>query len=485
MRILVRILISSFLAAVTIFGCSILAFASEETPEQVPEGFSWVDQDQVKVLEFSEKAAAATTYTTTDIYNLLSSAMGSPSSSTTYSLPYLAYRTNQIYTRTGTISTTLTQIFDSLAGNGSAYNVLDSLYYQTQSGNTVSASELLAYIWVHSDNIDSALSSSLPFIQTALSNIDSSVDSVKSSVDSVNTSVSTGFTQLQSSLDQISWTTYTSSLTISSSPSSVVTPVAREPIYYIFTIPITSTETVYNFRLPYRVSAFYTPQPSDFEIGYIYQGNAVPIDRRVELVDYNALNSLLDIYVSDTRFYITTSPSTYMYYIKYTPSSTQTPVFNYSPAQFRYIQDSSIDYYTVYGWLRSRSDSDQLDKLVNALAPDKFVEAEAASEQVIDQALDDFTGNGAGAAKVSDSAAMSSVSGSVQSGLDTGASVSNATSVFNIGSDFWGWFTQSNSDFINNPYPAPSYVQTRGSGDEVVDFLSGNDIELRDLLGGD
>lgn len=91
-----------------------------------------------------------------------------------------------------------------------------------------------------------------------------------------------------------------------------------------------------------------------------------------------------------------------------------------------------------------------LFKISRYFASDSKLAAEEASQQVIDSTLEDFTGSGSAAAKVSDSKAMKDVSGSIKSGLDTGASVSNATSVFNTGSDLWGWFTRENYNNINS-----------------------------------
>ena len=130
---------------------------------------------------------------------------------------------------------------------------------------------------------------------------------------------------------------------------------------------------------------------------------------------------------------------------------------------------------------------DPLQDLADYLVSPEKQAAEDASDPVIEETLDGFTGNGSAAAKRSDSRAMKDVSGSLQNGLNSGGSVSGATGVFNSGSDFWGWFTQQNSNYINNPYPAPVVSPTRGSGDEIVDFLTPNSNELQDLLreGGD
>lgn len=485
-------------------------FASDSPEQGTPEGFSWVDQDQVKVLELSEKAAAATEYTTTDIYNYLTVALGQAGTSTSYSLPYMAYRTNQIYTRLGTMNTTLstvsntlTNIFDSLAGNGAAFTVLDALYYQTNSGNQLPISELLSYIWVHTDNLDSLCTNAFPLIVSSLNSADSklslintsvgsvktSVDSVKSSVDSVGSKISTLTSTVNSfpeQFDYIQWDLVTSSVTITSDPlaSSPITPIANQPVYYVFNLPRNTVESVLNFRLPYYHSRFFNPSVSDIEFGYISGGQLYPFTQYIRFIDFNALSGSLQVYVADTRFQLV--PSTFSYYIKFTPpfTSSVNPNFTLSSPQIRSVSDPSNDFYTVYGWLRSRTDSMILDRLADRLAPDNVAAAEAASQAVIDDTLDGFTGSGSAAAKVNDTSSMKNVSGSLRSGLETGAGVSNATSVFTLGSDFWLWFSQDTSDMINSPYPAPVVQQMRGSGDEIVDFLSGNEAEVQNLLRG-
>lgn len=125
--------------------------------------------------------------------------------------------------------------------------------------------------------------------------------------------------------------------------------------------------------------------------------------------------------------------------------------------------------------------SDDISSLANYLVSPSKQAAENASQAVIDDTLDGFTGNGSAAAKTSDTGSMKNMSGSIQNGLNSGASASNAASVFS-NQTFWSWFTQSTSDGINNPYPAPVVQNNRAPGDYVPDFLSGNQAELQDLL---
>lgn len=497
MRISVRILISSLLAAVTIFGCSILAFASEETPEQVPEGFLVVDQDQASLLNLASdvKAASVTEYSTTDIYNLLYSALRGSNSSTTYSLPYIANRLNNILgnvvtinTSVSSISSLLSTISYGLCGTDSgspAYNVLDSLYhYNDLDGNTYGVAQLLAMSWGHLDDISDNLSNYLPIFQTAFSGIDHSVDAV-------NSTLSTGFAQVHSDFTSFDWVNQGSFLGVSYDiPSTGYVDLSSRGAYsskpyFLFNLSSYSSSAynshvIYHFRLPIALASS-SPQlyNFDFTLGFVSpEIGFIPFSN----IDYIVLNNRhsTDLYVIMPQYFEPSYPlcirldnfdSRLFHYEDMTPS-------------ISYLLGDSKNYFDFYDRIKFASLSTQIDKLTNALVPDNVAAAEAASQAVIDDTLDGFTGSGSAAAKVNDTSSMKNVSGSLRSGLETGAGVSNATSVFTLGSDFWLWFSQDTSDMINSPYPAPVVQQLRGSGDEIVDFLSGNDAEVQNLLRG-
>ena len=162
--------------------------------------------------------------------------------------------------------------------------------------------------------------------------------------------------------------------------------------------------------------------------------------------------------------------------------TTETSYLSINQTTVEYINDYSKEYFELYNLINDQVNNDNLSKLTQELASDDIREAKEASKQVIDDTLDGFTGSGSAAAKGSDIAGMKSISGDVQSGLNGGGSISGATYVFGINSGFWDWFTQTTSNNINNPYPAPIVDQTRGSGDEIIDFLTNNNQEVQDLL---
>lgn len=156
-----------------------------------------------------------------------------------------------------------------------------------------------------------------------------------------------------------------------------------------------------------------------------------------------------------------------------------------------YTLSSSTDHYqylkTAFYQTKTANSIGSLDEAASSLAqyfvsPEKQA-AETASQPVIDDTLSGFTGSGSAAAKTSDTGSMKNMSSSLQSGLDTGVSAGTAASVFSD-NRLWGWFTQENSDLINNAYPAPVYESVRGSGDQIRDAYSHNQSDFEDMLRG-
>lgn len=247
-----------------------------------------------------------------------------------------------------------------------------------------------------------------------------------------------------------------------------------------------STPSVYRIKLPIWATPTYPSYPDSLGIDffatnpygdYIYFANS-----NFDYFFEPTVNGTY-LYLFDFRFVYDGSP----YYIQLS-SSTPFSTDAYYGVSVSSIPFDTDDYQQLkqafYQYKTSNSFSDiqsDVNRLANYLADPNKIAAENASQPVIDDTLSGFTGSGSAAAKTSDTGAMKNMSGSIQSGLDSGASASNATSVFS-NQTFWSWFTQSTSDGINSAYPAPVVQQTRGSGDEIPDFLSGNQAELNDLL---
>ena len=87
--------------------------------------------------------------------------------------------------------------------------------------------------------------------------------------------------------------------------------------------------------------------------------------------------------------------------------------------------------------------------------------AKEAQSEVEQEAISDFAGNGSAAIKKGQVSGMKDISGSLSSGLDGGGSVSGALGVMSSNSEFWQWFTQDNSNNINNLYSPSNTRNTK------------------------
>lgn len=468
------------------------AVVSDQGDSLPDSDFLAPDLDDVSKLSFAQdiKAASATSYTVDDIYSLLNSALKGSSSSTTYSLPYIANRINTINSKVSSLDTNvatvvsrLLDISNALNGPSSVYNVLDALYYQTDSGNMVSASELLAYVWVHSDNIDSSLTSYLPVIQQALSSIDGHVQQVKSSVDSVKTSVDTlhsDFSSVLSSLGSNSWVSRSSTYYGCSDSFDGVydTSVKTSPdLYFKFSCNPIVGNVVSRFLIPIVNNPITSYCDFDF---YVLDTNSewvfVPTDYYFEacyLYFYNIpvapLNSTYIIHVSNP-------------YNSIIPLKSNSLTFSYS-----YLANS------VYSTLLRNSYSTlnqekYLSSLSSLYASPDLVQAKANQQDYEDAVISEFTGSGSSAASLGDVADASDLSNALSSGLDSGGSVSNALVVLDPSGDFWSWFSQLNYYNINELHRSGYDRPSRSSGSdvpEVIDLYNQNLLVLQNLLGGD
>lgn len=442
--------------------CSAMAFASEDspTPEQAPLE---VDQNSL-TLQTKAQEYRAVERTITDVYNLLDAALFGDS---TYAMGMLA------------------QISDQLEFwvSGNSYTIADLQGMTWQLANTIS---------------------------NQLSTTNGLISSTNSLIGTTNAKLEYVFSAIEDTIN-IKW--YSSAHAYNGTSKGLDTNFltsndSAKPIYvsYNFNPGGLVTPQLYRITLPIRYSNPYSGYISlsniyvtlDFNEFYL-----IPIPEH--FIEFTTSGSYL--YLFDWQPYTSNS---YHYYFELTGPRNLQFRTNYDTGVYT-IPFDTLDYQiirTAFNSAKSASSLDELKVISSTLSSlasnisstsdaaealaDYFVSpekqaAEDASSQVINSTLNNFTGSGSGAAKSSDSNAMKDVSGSLQSGLNSGGSVSGATGVFNSGSDFWGWFSQQNSNYINNPYPAPVVSPTRGYGDEIVDFLTPNSNELQDLLrqGGD
>lgn len=473
--------------SLSVFFFPTLAFASdsvsdqEQTPLEVVDApFYAPDLEMSRIMETAQeiKAAAATEYTTTDIYNLLYNAIRGSSTATTYSLPYIANRANSIYTRLGSMQTNdittqgiIQDIYDdvhqALFGDSPyAMGIIAQLadMLDIEAGNsTYTVTELTGMIWSLVQDISSYSSIS----NSLLSSINSSITAVGSlDWQPARSFVSKGFTS--------DFQTFSTS-----------TGYYGDQYYYAFTVGLYSNNVIFRLSIPVNDRQVFQFNDWDIALGRYYNNQFVDFDN--VFLGYDYTYRTLYIYFIPLQ----TNQDTYVHL-----SNDQVYLWS-SNFACDVLSIDDVQSYQFYNNLLIRSGFNSLDsiyggveRLANYFVSPAKQAAETASDEVIDSTLDNFTGSGGGAAQRSDSNAMKDISVSVKSGINGGGSTSNATDVLNpssvSGQTFWIWFSTTTKNNVENPYPAPVVNNTRKvSGDDIIDTLSGYQEQLQNLLGGD
>lgn len=463
-----------------------MAFASDSPdPEQAPLEVVTqynVDQELLVYREMAVSLAAANPqYTIDDIYSLLTT--------TNSTLSTISSRVNTTNTRLTTTNSKLDTLLYGVLGTNTgtpALDILSTLYLSDGAGGQYTLSELVGMCWSRLGNIDSQLDS--------LYTISNQAQSLITETQRTNSKLEYVFSAVEDTIN-IKW--YDSGATFNGMTLGFDTNFTSGSVYtnnfkVSLSVPLSNygnSPSVYRLFVPFYAS-FAVNDHSIYDLVSVYRylnGNFDPISFSDNYFIENTQNGIY-IYLFDFNKWIGST-----YYFEIVNNSSFTSVYNgtYTPSLV-FVPFDTIDYqlikagfYDAKNSVSSESASRSMAALADYIVDPSKQAAEQASQQVIQETLNDFTGSGSGAAKKSDSKAMSDVSGSIQSGLNSGGSVSGATGVFNSGSDFWGWFSQDNSNKINNPYPAPVVNNTRkssGSGDEIVDFLTPNSQTLQDLL---
>lgn len=494
-------IITISLSVVLVLVGSVSSYASSGSPDP-EEVTSWLapDLDSVQSkfeaeyiyselnsdIDNSVRAAVAS-YTIDDIYTLLYSAMRGQNDLSTYSLPQIASFLNRIHQILAGPGTSVPSAATSIAGRLSTMSSnLSSLLtnvrevHEILNGQTTGVyvrpsiqeclfrtDDQLNFIPI-ADDVESLLYSS-QLIEAYINNLRSDLGSTNYYLNQINSSLSANFNWINSPV---------SNITIRTSIDG--NPISGNVSGYKFFVSL-------NFD-----SNFDSYAPNVFRIFF-------PIERfsGTGSSDQSFIHiSGLTVFTGGNRYKLNvpehfieqTSTGFYVYFFGLNPYGSDYYTFEISldfDATYRfwtsvnaaYIPFDTDDYQLLYNTYSQKK---------NVKFTSKFDAAQEASQPVIDDTLSGFTGNGSAAANTSDTGGMKSMSGSIRSGLDAGGSVGNATSVFSTGSGFWGWFSVENSNAINSPYPAPVVTPFRSndSGDTVLDFLSGNQAELQELLGG-
>lgn len=450
--------------------------ASGEDPSPEVSSFDLVIPEEYLDPVYDKLASGdvrAVEYTTTDIYNLLSSALNGSSYLSAYSLPQIASQVRRISeTLYGSgQSVPATSLYSMLNTSLSRFNNMysDYLYTLGPGGQGFFSMGDEAFRVIYDD---------LPLIYSSAQQIHADGQNNSYYLSQINSNLS--------SEHSIPWSSYGNYIGTSLGLDNSYLSSNGSSLTYYFTFKPTSNEyqpSIFYFDLPvYTNVDQYTISDYDPQITVYFTNSNFSWVRQFPNVRYS-------VELRDRRFFrvylydLPVKELSYQFTIKMTTNFAQYFTTS-SSCSFMYLPSSSEYFYTVldnYYLSHFQSLSDSVSSLSNYLVSPEKQSAETASQPVIDDTLDGFTGNGSAAAKTSDTGGMKNMSGSIQSGLDTGASASNAASVFS-NTTFWTWFTQDNANKINQPYPAPSVPQLRGSGDQIVDFLSGNQQELDSLL---
>lgn len=496
-------IITISLSVVLVLVGSVSSYASSGSPDP-EEVTSWLAPDLAssEAKELSEEiypvlngdvkasSAAAATYTIDDLYNLLYAALRGNSYTSSYSLPLMANMISRIsqilygsgqavpssslYYVIGLMGNRIEAIKGALIDGDSSQipvgpGIRESLYGVDR--DTLDWITLFDLNYRMSDSLDN-LESYINYIRSDLGYSNSYLSSISQSLNSYNW-LSAPYTYLGKSLGFD--TNY-----ISGSASGTNFKFRFSPTYPPNTQTISNSPLILRVFVPYEADAYAGTVPQYLKSIHTSQGGDKVVSFDANNVFYEATVNGTYIYLIDFRVgavwgdYIFEVASPYSYSVNSTSGS------------ISYIPFNTDSYQQIKQAFYSKSSLDLLTSISDSVYNPSIKAAEEASQPVIDDTLSGFTGNGSAAANTSDTGGMKSMSGSIRSGLDAGGSVGNATSVFSTGSGFWGWFSVENSNAINSPYPAPVVTPSRSndSGDIVLDFLSGNQAELQELLGG-
>ena len=216
----------------------------------------------------------------------------------------------------------------------------------------------------------------------------------------------------------------------------------------------------------------------------------------IPIQNYSTSNARTDVYKLSTLktstsyvnstipdyFIETTNNGIYLYLFDFNPLGNYTYAFeitsNYQMHYYSnlagnvfYIPFDTLDYQlikTAFYITKSGEGNDALKKLADIYASDDYIAAKAAQQDYENDVINNFTGNGSGAASRSDQNNLKNTSGALKSGLSSGGSVSNSFGVFNNSSDIWMWFTNDVKNSLDTTQNNRSLKSS--NEDEIIDF---------------
>lgn len=298
---------------------------------------------------------------------------------------------------------------------------------------------------------------------TDLANIYSLINSLKSANHTDLASISSKLDTLTANFNNVAWQTGSGSVILRDKNYNTISAAGSYyPMYFTFT-GLDQGTALYRFHIYYTEN--YGNTNLNLQLGTYANGQFNPMNTDNIFYTYIGSNQGYDVYVYSPSFAFT-NYNNQVFTIKVDNGYLyRTTVLQY------YLPTGSKDFTDTLSALTSlssaknslhidkdlHSTNEVLERFKLLYASDDLVAAKQAQQGYEDQAISDFTGSGSAAAGGSDLNGAKQISGSLKNGLSTGVSVSDGLSLFDSGS-FWGWFTQTTSDQINN-----LYIPSRGS----------------------
>lgn len=449
-------------------GSFVFADSGEEFSSPTAQIYS-VSYDAAELRQQAELlASVSTTYSVDDIYNILLTIFSSGNGSVIPVLQNMALNINGTYTTQYAMS--LRDYLESLTG-ASLYGTGQNALYYGATGQTIADFQfVIASLMGKHFSTDDGL-----YIDRMLASAVNTISTINTRLATLNNNVLNN-SSLLGGLENLNWKTAQSTFTVYDVPSGSAYTGSVQATVTLTDPNIQNLRMSYTrVRLPFRANS-YASYIEDVSIHLNFYSYVL----QSKYVTHYVGNGYIDFLIQCPQ-----TMSTYPMGIFFTANN-----FTFYTGQenhsVQYLLYDDLDYH----WLNISEKANQIYADMQYLVPDKaHITAKSVSESVTNQALDDFTGNGTGATKGSDVSSMKNISGSIQNGLSSGVPVSGATGAFDSNSGFWGWFSQENSNNINSPYPVPVLNNQRSdkksaSSDDIIDFLSPKNEELKRILGG-
>lgn len=151
-----------------------------------------------------------------------------------------------------------------------------------------------------------------------------------------------------------------------------------------------------------------------------------------------------------------------------------------------YLDNAKLSTWIAKNTISTMSIEKMLYDLHRLNYDDASMQAKAESQEVIDDTLENFAGNGSASVKKADTSSAKDTSNALRTGLSTGGNSSDTFEVFNITSDFFRFFSQDCYDYVNGVSDLPVRNYSSGFrssiGEFYPDFLTDLDLEYQERI---